>query len=73
MVYCAFLEIPAWGAGLTFFVLNEKHHHQSTADFMILTLVYTCVPIALYTSLQAKLQGSAIDQPDSDSDKSDDQ
>ena len=51
MVYCSFLQIPAWASGLIFFLLNEEQHHKSVADFAVLSLAYTCLPLALFTTL----------------------
>jgi hypothetical protein len=56
MIYCTFLLIPAWGAGVTYFVLNEKSHHLAVAEFVLMSLAYTCIPVVLFTGLQLKLQ-----------------
>jgi len=73
MIHCTFLLIPAWGAGVTYFVLNEESHHLAVAEFVLMSLAYTCIPVVLFTGLQFKLQEAAKDQPDSDSEASSDE
>ena len=73
MIHCTFLLIPAWGAGVTYFVLNEESHHLAVAEFVLMSLAYTCIPVVLFTGLQLKLQEAAKDQPDSDSEASSDE
>jgi len=73
MVYCTFLLIPSWGAGVVYFILNEESHKLAVTEFVLMSLAYICLPAIIFTGLQLKLQKVTKNQPDSDSSASSDE